>query len=56
MVKKQRISFSGSEREVELKKKRTSIQLKILNSKSKKEEAPLQKQLTAINKRLRGLR
>ena len=56
MVAKQRISFSGTPREIELKKRRVSIQLKILNSKSKKEEMPLQRQLSNINRKLRELR
>ena len=51
-----RISFSGSPKEIELKQIRAKIQMKILNSKSKKEEEPLQRQMAQINKRLRALR
>jgi len=54
--RKMRISFSGTPKEIELKRKRADIQLKILNSKTRAEGDKLQKQLAQVNKKLRALK
>ena len=56
MVKKQRITFTGSDQEIKLKKDRVDICIKILNSKDKQEERRLQEELMEVTTQLNKLR
>lgn len=53
VTKKFRVSFSGSDKEIELKKKRADIVLAIMRSKRKSEQDELQRRLSIINTKIR---